>query len=113
LARRLEGTHRDYSDASEWEICGTADLVVPGDHANGNVPTVVDWKSAVWDLDLDASRFQLSFYALCVASLMGATEVRCGIGEIDRDGGVSRWATTDSRVSGSISGSLPLIVLAI
>jgi hypothetical protein len=88
LARRLEGTHRDYSDASEWEICGTADLVVPGDHANGNVPTVVDWKSAVWDLDLDASRFQLSFYALCVASLMGATEVRCGIGEIDRDGGV-------------------------
>lgn len=69
---------RDYRAAGASEIAGTPDVVTvePG------AVTVVDWKTGIHGLDLDAARAQLDVYALAACAVHGADAARCIVAAI-------------------------------
>lgn len=72
--------HRDYSDAYEDEVCGTADVATMDD----GVAVVMDWKTG--RSDLDSYREQASFLALAWARSVGASQARAVFVRFSEDG---------------------------
>ena len=81
VARVLPGkSHRDYSAATEDEICGTADVVDFGDHL-----VVRDYKSGVW-VDHPSDSAQMRFLALAASRFLGRSHVTAEIVRTMPDG---------------------------
>jgi hypothetical protein len=76
-----EGEHRDYSDVTEDEDCGTADLIGT---KNGR-GIVKDWKSGR-HVGNPATAAQLLFFALCVAEIAEVDEVEVAFVYLRDDG---------------------------
>lgn len=71
-----QAEHRDYSAATEREICGTADLVYMSSDEQGAFACVDDWKYSGFHLDAGRARAQLAALSLFVARAWGADRVR-------------------------------------
>ena len=72
--------HRDYSQARDGEICGTADVAT----MDGDVAVVYDWKTG--ETPLTSYEAQASFLALAWARVTGATEARAVFVHFGEDG---------------------------
>ncbi len=84
-ARKTATTGRAY-EVTASEIPGTADVVV---WAGG--PTVMDWKTVNWDLDVEASWPQLEFYGLCAARVVDSSEATVEIVTVADNGELTRF----------------------
>lgn len=91
LVRRLDSSgHRDYSSVMDWEIPGQMDYALP--RIGSDRPSVTDWKSSAFDLNVDAAMVQLRFYGYCWATLLDETEVELRVAQINAEGRIY-WHT--------------------
>jgi hypothetical protein len=81
-AARVVGTRRDYSKATEHEICGTADVV----GVDGDTIYVGDYKTGWGDVTEPASNPQVRFLAMAFARSFGCSAAVVEVIRIREDG---------------------------
>lgn len=84
--------HRDYSDAPEGYICGTADVVVVAHGGPGgpeeSTAVITDWKSGGGAVPPAEQNLQLRFHALAASLIYGVEHVIAQIAYVGQDGAI-------------------------
>jgi hypothetical protein len=89
-ARKLKCVdRRDYDQAGEDEIPGTADLIVWGGVGMElDCPVVIDWKGSTYSTDPVQVDAQLDLYGLMAARIQGVENVGVWAGMVNNDGSI-------------------------